>query len=64
MAVQHRYGKGRKGGISGDNSIAKWLYAITGLDWTTGLPPKLKFQHYSSILGITSATCVLQIHKL
>ena len=27
----------------------------TGLDWTTGLPPKLKVQHYSSILGIASA---------
>ena len=56
MAGQHRYGKGRKGGIGGDNSRAKWLYAITGLEWTTGLPPNLKFQHYSSILGITRAT--------
>ena len=27
----------------------------TGLDWTTGLLSKLKVQHYSSILGITSA---------
>ena len=33
----------------------EWLYTITGLDWTTGLPPILKLQYYSSILGITSA---------
>ena len=28
------------------------LYTITGLDWTTGLPLKLKLQHYNNILGL------------
>ena len=33
------------------------ISTITVLDWTTytGLPPKLKIQHYSIILGITNA---------
>ena len=31
------------------------LYTITGLDWTTGLPPELKAQQYSSIVELTGA---------